>query len=91
MTTTNIEPSLADATALRTEVHNGRLRYVVHGIAVVYSLDAALGLLEDTRVAPQSPHNRVFDCCGGAAAPFHQQFVCGTLDHIPGIPAIATA
>ncbi len=51
-----IEPSLADAPALRLDVdQNGRVSFLVHGIARVYSLEAARSLLTDRRIAPRTP------------------------------------
>jgi hypothetical protein len=49
-----IEPSLADAPAIKPEMHNGRLTYLVHGIARVDSLNDALELVIDRRSKPRS-------------------------------------
>lgn len=49
-----IEPSLADAPALRLEVdQGGTVRYVVHGIVRTYSFQLAQDLLADRRVRPR--------------------------------------
>lgn len=53
-TATFIEPSLADAPAIRPVFRNGRLVYIVHGICQVGSLDEAMDLITDRRQAPRS-------------------------------------
>jgi hypothetical protein len=73
-----IEPSLADALPIRAEIHKGSVRYVVHGICIVRSMQEALDLVVDRRVTPRTSDESVFQCCGGVRET--QAGVHGVLD-----------
>ncbi len=89
----NIEPSLADAPAIRPEIRKGRVVFVVHGVVVVTSLADALDLIEDRRITPRPMQS--FGAHTVSAIIFQHLVTLanlsavngrGTLDEIPGVP-----
>lgn len=89
----NIEPSLADAPAIKPEMVRGQLWFTVHGIMRVRTLGEAMDLIQDRRLAPRPAES--FGAHVVASIMFQHLLTLanvsapngrGTLDSIPGVP-----